>query len=61
MANRPCKLDADLEWIWRTLLPDTPFPACPVPGAQSAEPEKERVGWVERSETHRAGPAVQRE
>jgi hypothetical protein len=31
MANRPCKPDADLNWLWRTLLPGTPLPACGVP------------------------------
>jgi len=28
MPNRPCRPDADLRWIWQTLLPDTPFPTC---------------------------------
>jgi hypothetical protein len=27
MASRPCKPDADLKGLWRTLL-GTPFPAC---------------------------------
>jgi hypothetical protein len=31
MANRPCKPDADLNWLWLTLLPGTPLPACGVP------------------------------
>jgi hypothetical protein len=31
MASRPCKPDADLKRIWRTILPDTPFPACGAP------------------------------
>ena len=31
MANRPCKPDADLTRLRRTLLPNIPFPACGVP------------------------------
>jgi hypothetical protein len=31
MAERPCKPGEDLKRLWRTLLPDTPFPACGVP------------------------------
>jgi hypothetical protein len=30
MASRPCKPDADLKRLWRTLL-GTPFPACGMP------------------------------
>jgi len=42
MASRPCKPDADLKGLWRTLL-GTPFPACGVAsddasaGGESAE------------------------
>jgi len=36
MANRPCKPDADLNWLWRTLLPGTPLPACGVPEKSNA-------------------------
>jgi SAM-dependent methyltransferase len=28
MAGRPCKPDAELNWLWRTLLPGMPLPAC---------------------------------
>jgi hypothetical protein len=28
MIGRPCKPDPDLNWLWRTLLPNTPMPAC---------------------------------
>jgi hypothetical protein len=28
MIGRPCKPDPDLNWLWRTLLPNTPLPAC---------------------------------
>jgi hypothetical protein len=28
MINRPCRPDPDLQWIWQTLLPDTPYPSC---------------------------------
>jgi hypothetical protein len=28
MIDRPCKPDADLKWLWRTLLGSTPLPAC---------------------------------
>lgn len=37
MASRPCKPDADLKRLWRTLLPGTPFPACGSP-EDDAEP-----------------------
>jgi hypothetical protein len=30
MIGRPCKPDADLKGLWRTLL-GTPFPACGMP------------------------------
>jgi len=28
MVGRPCKPNADLKWIWQTLLPGVPLPAC---------------------------------
>src|SRR5262249_5756773 len=28
MIGRPCKPDPDVNWLWRTLLPNTPLPAC---------------------------------
>jgi hypothetical protein len=28
MIERPCKPDADVQWLWQTLLPNTPLPAC---------------------------------
>jgi len=28
MASRPCRSDADTKWLWKTLFPGTPFPAC---------------------------------
>jgi len=31
MASRPCKPDADLKWLWQTLLPGVPLPACGTP------------------------------
>jgi hypothetical protein len=36
MASRPCKPDADLKGLWRTLL-GTPFPACGVPVEDDAD------------------------
>jgi len=36
MINRPCKPDADLKWLWRTLLGSTPLPACGTP--EQADP-----------------------
>ena len=36
MASRPCKPDADLKGLWRTLL-GTPFPACGVPANDDAD------------------------
>jgi len=46
MANRPCKLDADLKRLWQTLLPGTPMPACGVDkdadtASEVAKPAKE--------------------
>jgi hypothetical protein len=62
MASRPCKPDADLKGLWRTLL-GVPFPACGMPeesdaatgegvdpsdsSRQSAEP----IGGTRTSET----------
>jgi hypothetical protein len=28
MSERPCRPDADVKWLWQTLLPDTPLPTC---------------------------------
>jgi len=40
MIGRPCKPDADLKGLWRTLL-GTPFPACGMP-EEAAEPVHDR-------------------
>jgi hypothetical protein len=37
LANRPCKPDSDWKWIWQTLLPDTPMPACGAPDKADAQ------------------------
>jgi hypothetical protein len=37
--GRPCRPDADLNWLWRVFLPDTPPPRCGVP--QNADPAKD--------------------
>jgi hypothetical protein len=37
MAGRPCKPDADIIWLWRTLLPNTPLPACNFRNERSAD------------------------
>jgi hypothetical protein len=36
VGGRPCKADADLKWLWRTLLRSTPMPACGVPDKSEA-------------------------
>jgi hypothetical protein len=36
MNSRPCKPDADLQWLWQKLLPGTPLPNCPVPDTSKA-------------------------
>jgi hypothetical protein len=36
MADRPCKPDADLKWLWRTLLGSTPLPVCGAPERANA-------------------------
>jgi hypothetical protein len=36
MIERPCKPDADVQWLWQTLLPDTPFSACGTANDHSA-------------------------
>jgi hypothetical protein len=36
MNSRPCKPDADLQWLWQTLLPGTPLPSCPAPDKSKA-------------------------
>jgi hypothetical protein len=28
MIGRPCRPDPDMNWLWRTLLPDTRLPTC---------------------------------
>jgi hypothetical protein len=40
MTNRPCKPDADLKWLWRTLLPGMPLPACGTPENSDAAGDK---------------------
>jgi hypothetical protein len=36
MIERPCKPDADVKWLWQTLLPNTPLPACGMADDHSA-------------------------
>jgi hypothetical protein len=36
MIARPCRPDADVKWLWQTLLPNTPLPACDMANDQSA-------------------------
>jgi hypothetical protein len=31
MAERHCKPDADLKWLWQTLVPDMALPLCGMP------------------------------
>jgi hypothetical protein len=38
MIGRPCKPDPDLNWLWRTLLPNTPMPACGSSSESAATP-----------------------
>jgi hypothetical protein len=47
MIERPCKPDADVKWLWQTLLPNTPFSACGTANDQSAgiiDEEPDRCG-----------------
>jgi hypothetical protein len=37
MVGRPCKPDPDVNWLWRTLLPNTPLPTCNMASEQSAD------------------------
>jgi hypothetical protein len=37
MVGRPCKPDPDVNWLWRTLLPDMPSPACGTSNDQLAD------------------------
>jgi hypothetical protein len=37
MVGRPCKPDPDVNWLWRTLLPDMPSPSCGTPNDQLAD------------------------
>jgi hypothetical protein len=41
MTGRPCKPDADLKGLWRTLL-GTPFPACGI-AEDAGQASNERV------------------
>lgn len=34
MPDRPCRPDADLQWLWRIFLPDAKAPVCGVAGEQ---------------------------
>ena len=48
MIGRPCRPDADVLWLWQTLLPNTPFSACGTANDQSAgiideEPGRQRL------------------
>jgi len=36
MPNRPCKPDADMKWIWQTLLPGLAMPSCGTAGDGTA-------------------------
>jgi hypothetical protein len=62
MIGRPCKPDPDLNWLWRTLLPDTPVPACD--SGQKHDPASEMLEEggarprepVERSWLHKLLP-----
>jgi hypothetical protein len=38
MTHRPCKPDADLKWLWRTLLGSTPLPVCGTPEQADSAP-----------------------
>jgi hypothetical protein len=40
MTGRPCRPDADLKGLWRTLL-GTPFPACGI--AEDSERQSDRA------------------
>jgi hypothetical protein len=37
MIGRPCRPDEDVKWLWQTLLPNTPLPACGMADDQSAD------------------------
>ena len=40
MPTRACRPDADLRWLWQTLLPDMPIPTCGAPAnADAAKPQ----------------------
>jgi hypothetical protein len=39
MIGRPCKPDPDVNWLWRTLLPDMPLPACDLAPTRDASAE----------------------
>jgi hypothetical protein len=40
MADRPCKLDPDVKWLWNKLLPGTASPVCGTAGdSNSAQKE----------------------
>jgi hypothetical protein len=51
MIGRPCKPDPDLNWLWRTLLPDTPVPACD--SGQKHDPASETIEGAVRGRASR--------
>jgi hypothetical protein len=56
MVGRPCKPDPDVNWLWRTLLPNTPLPACNIsnePCSDRIEEKPQRVA----TEREPAGPS----
>jgi hypothetical protein len=46
MIGRPCKPDADLKGLWRTLL-GTPFPACGI--AEDSESPRDGAEFARRN------------
>jgi hypothetical protein len=52
MADRPCRTDADLRWLWRSLLPGTSLPSCDAP----RDPAPDRDG--DSSPTQETADAV---
>jgi len=44
MVGRPCKPDPDVNWLWRTLLPNTPVPACNINDERCDDRTDEKPG-----------------
>jgi hypothetical protein len=56
MVGRPCKPDPDVNWLWRTLLPNTPLPGCNINDERCDDRSDEKPGRA-ANPREQAGPS----